>query len=207
MKQLPYLTFSLTVLSIVLMLLPETWHTKLYFDRQLLANGHVWGLLSGHWLHAGTQHLLWNAPAFALLASLIELRSRWLLVASLLVGTVSVDLLLLSPLVEIQRYCGLSGILNTLLGVALCLVWRETRSAVVLVIAVLSTLKIVIEINSGHSIFTDINWPPFPLAHLAGLLGTPVAMLLHSRRKRGGNARIRGTNENEYLVTSQAPCS
>jgi rhomboid family GlyGly-CTERM serine protease len=186
------------------MYLPEALQAQLYFDQSLLANGQLWRLVSGHWLHADIAHLQWNALAFILLASAIELRSRQLLLYSLLAGTLSVDLLLLSPLSSIQRYCGLSGVLNTLLGVTLYLYWRETRSPIVLLVGLCSILKIVIEINSGQSVFTDISWPPFPLAHLAGLLGTPLALRVW--RVVRWTVRSNGTQtiriKDEYLVTS-----
>lgn len=174
--RLPLITLAMTLLSSSLMLLPSPLQEYLYFDIQAVAEFHVLGLFSGHWIHSDQSHLLWNLVAFVVLGSIIEQRSRALLLWSLATGTLFVDLLLISPLTDIQRYCGLSGVLNTLMGVTLYLYWRTTRSAWVLLVGVLSVLKIVIELSCGQAIFTDISWPPFPLAHLAGLLATPVAI-------------------------------
>lgn len=177
MIRAPILTILFCGLAGVLALLPPQVQAGLYFDRQHLAAGHWIGLLSGHWLHADTAHLAWNVIALLVLGSLVERQSRRLLAGSILAGTAGVDLLLLSPLSELARYCGLSGVLNSLLGVALFLQWRETRSWTVLPVALLCILKIAVEIALGQSLFTDISWPPYAPAHLAGLLATPVALL------------------------------
>ena len=181
MKQIPFITLLLALLAGALMLLPTPQKAHLYVDLDAIEQGYFGGLLSGHWMHADLEHLVWNVAAFAILGSLLERHSRTLLLSSLAIGTLAIDALLLSPLSEIQRYCGLSGVLNTLLGVALYLNWRQTRSALVLLIGFLSILKIVIELGYGQSIFTDISWPPFPLAHLAGLLATPVVIIWTNR--------------------------
>ena len=177
MKQIPFITLLLALLAGALMLLPAAQKAHLYVDLDAIEQGHFLGLLSGHWMHADFEHLVWNVAAFAILGSLLERHSRTLLLSSLAIGTLAIDVLLLSPLSDIQRYCGLSGVLNTLLGVALYLNWRQTRSALVVMIGFLSILKILIELGSGQSVFTDISWPPFPLAHLAGLLATPVVII------------------------------
>ena len=176
MTRMPLLSLCLTAASCLLMLLPPELHALLYFDRQQLAAGHSLGLVTGHWIHADWQHLAWNAAALPMLAGVIERHSRRLLVASIAAGTLAVDALLLSPFCELVRYCGLSGLLNTLLGVALYLLWRETRSPVVPLVGAAALAKIALELQSGQSVFTDISWPPFAAAHLAGMTG--AALLL-----------------------------
>ena len=183
MTRAPLFTLLLCSLSVGFMLLPPTLHNVLYFDYFQVSRGNWQGLITGHWVHAGGQHLVWNVSALALLGALIEARSRTLLLVSIAIGTLFVDLLLLSPLGGLQRYCGLSGLLNTLLGVALYLVWRETRSPLLVLTAILCVTKIVLEMQTGQSIFTATAWPPFAQAHLAGILGVPFALMLVSRRR------------------------
>jgi rhomboid family GlyGly-CTERM serine protease len=203
MTRFPLFTLLLCCLAGGLMLLPPAAHNVLYFSYGHLQDGRWWGLFTGHWLHADFQHMLWNISALAILSTMIELRSRTLLLSSVLVGMLSVDLLLLSPFSDLQRYCGLSGLLNTLLGVVLYLYWRETRSKLVLLTAVLSIAKIALEMHSGQSIFTEIAWPPFAVAHLAGLMGAPLAVILWAR---GGHAppslQNKKGSHHEYLVAS-----
>lgn len=177
----PFLTLALCLLAAFLIFFPEPIKTLIYFDYQLLASGSLWQLVSGHWMHADGQHLMWNVFGLAILGCMIERHSRALLLLSLGMGMLAVDLLLLSPFSELQRYCGLSGVLNTLLGVALYCRWRETKSALIPVIGALCLTKIFVEIQAGQSLFTDISWPPYPLAHLAGLLATPFTLWIYFR--------------------------
>jgi membrane associated rhomboid family serine protease len=127
-------------------------------------------------MHADSEHLWWNLAAFLVLGAILEGRSRRLLLWAITVGIFCVDLLLLSTYSELQRYCGLSGLLNTLLGTVLFIYWRETGSALIVMTGALSLGKIALELVSGQSIFTDTSWPPFAAAHLAGILGAPLAL-------------------------------
>jgi rhomboid family GlyGly-CTERM serine protease len=176
--KLPLLSLALAALAGLMMALPVPVQEVLYVDHDMVARREFWGLLSGHWLHSDVQHLLWNLLGLLVLGTLIENHSRRLLLVSLLMGTAAVDLLLLSPMSELQRYCGLSGVLNTLLGVALYLQWRQTHSNWVTLSAALCVLKIFVEMTSGQSLFTQTNWPSFPAAHLAGFIGAGIVIWL-----------------------------
>lgn len=178
--RLPLLTLLLCALAGLLLLLPPELQEPLYFNREALSEGRVIGLLTGHWMHADSGHLYWNMLALAVLGAVIEAHSRKLLLQSLLMGMLSVDTLLLSPLCNLGRYCGLSGLLNTLLAIALCLRWRQTRSPLIACIAIVCMLKLVVELFSGESLLTDISWAPYAPAHVAGLLGAGL-MLVHAR--------------------------
>lgn len=173
----PYLlTVGLCFFAGALMLLPADVHQLLYLDFQQLSLSSPAGLVTGHWIHADAQHLLWNVAGLGVLAAIIEARSRAVLLWSIVAGMVSVDLLLVSPFSDLQRYCGLSGLLNTLLGVAIWIKWQDTRSPWVVALAMAAVLKIGFELYSGKSVFTDISWPPYAAAHLAGLLGAALAI-------------------------------
>ena len=176
MNRMPIVTLILCSTAYVLFLLPAPVQSLLYFDIEQLRAGNSIGLISGHWMHTDTEHLWWSLGALAVLGAIIERRSRRMLLWTIVVGSLFVDLLLLSNYSELQRYCGLSGLLNTLLGGALYIYWRETRSPWVLVTGVLCLGKIALELVSGQSIFTDTSWPPFAAAHLAGILGVPFAL-------------------------------
>jgi rhomboid family GlyGly-CTERM serine protease len=202
MTRLPVLTALLCALAGGLALLPSTVQASLYFDQNHLLAGNWTGLLSGHWLHVDTEHLVWNVGALAVLATMIEQYSRRLLLLSILAGTVSIDLLLLSPLGDVTRYCGLSGVLNTLLGVALFLLWKRTRSHMIVLVGMLCALKITVEMRSGQSLFTNISWPPYAAAHLAGLIATPIALLLGCGDTVTQRITTMGRTDDEHLVTS-----
>jgi len=169
-RQIPILTISLVTILIGLhWLVPDK--TLLYFSATDIARGETWRIITGHLMHADLQHLLWNCLGLAVLGTLIEYRSRSVLWAALAVGIASVSTLLLSPFSQLEYYCGLSGVLNTLLLVALWLEWTFTRSWLIIVITCGSIAKVVIEVSQGTSILTHISWPPYAWSHLAGLIG------------------------------------
>jgi len=168
--QLPILTISLLMTLIGLhWLVPDK--TPLYFSAADIAQGEAWRILSGHFIHADLPHLLWNCLGLAVLGTLIEQYSRIMLWAALVAGIVSVSSFLLTPIAQLEYYCGLSGVLNTLLLVALWLEWRHTRSWMAIVISFACIAKTVIEVSQGVSILTHISWPPYAWSHVAGLIG------------------------------------
>jgi rhomboid family GlyGly-CTERM serine protease len=145
--------------------------TQLYFNAEAIYRGEFWRLVSGHFMHADLQHLLWNCLGLAVLGTLIEHHSRNLLIAALGMGIVFVSALLLTPYAQLDYYCGLSGVLNTLLLVALWLEWKFTRSWLIIIITCGIIAKTLIEVSQGTSIITHISWPPYAWSHVAGLAG------------------------------------
>ena len=176
----PLLTLSLLALIAGLhWLVPD--RSLLWFSADAIAQGETWRFISGHFVHADTGHLLWNALGLAILGVLIEWRSRAMLLAALAAGVIAVGILLLTPASPLEHYCGLSGVLNSLLAVALWMEWRASRSWLVIAVACGSLAKVVIEISTGVSIVSDVSWPPWAWSHAAGLIGGLVVMLLPER--------------------------
>jgi rhomboid family GlyGly-CTERM serine protease len=169
-RQIPILTIGLTMMLIGLHFLVVD-KTQLYFSATDIARGDTWRLITGHFMHADTQHLFWNCLGLLVLGALIERHSRPILWAALCAGIASVSVLLLTPFSQLDYYCGLSGVLNTLLLLALWLEWRRTRSWLVILIGCGSIAKVIIELTSGSSIVTHISWPPYAWSHIAGLAG------------------------------------
>ena len=179
-RQPPILTIGLLTVLISLHGLVAD-KTQLYFSASDILQGETWRLVSGHFMHADLQHLVWNCLGLAVLGTLLEYRSRGLLVASLGVGIIFVNALLLTPFSPLDYYCGLSGVLNTLLLVALWLEWRSTRSWLIVLIACGCIAKVVVEVSQGTSIVTHISWPPYAWSHVAGLSGGFVLIWIQSR--------------------------
>ena len=169
-RQTPILTIGLMMMLIGLHFMVAD-KTQLYFSATDIARGETWRLITGHFMHADTQHLFWNCLGLLVLGTLIERYSRFILWAALCAGIASVSVLLLTPFSQLDYYCGLSGVLNTLLLLALWLEWRRTRSWLVILIGCGSIAKVIIELTSGSSIVTHISWPPYAWSHLAGLAG------------------------------------
>ena len=178
--RLPLLTLSLLALIAGLhWLVPD--RSLLWFSADAIAQGETWRFISGHFVHADTGHLLWNALGLAILGVLIEWRSRSMLLAALAAGVIAVGILLLTPASPLEHYCGLSGVLNSLLAVALWLEWRASRSWLVIAVACGSLAKVIIEISTGTPVITSVSWPPWAWSHAAGLIGGLVVMLLPER--------------------------
>ena len=176
--QLPFLTIGLTVTLIGLHYLVAD-RTLLYFSAADIYRGQLWRLVSGHFMHADDGHLLWNCLGLAVLGMVIEHRSRGTMLAALVVGTACVNGLLLTPFSQLDYYCGLSGVLNTLLLVALWIEWKETRSWLIVFLACGSIAKVLIEVSLDTSIVTHISWPPYAWSHVAGLIGGLFVIGVH----------------------------
>lgn len=177
--RLPFLTISLlTFVTGLYWLAPDK--SPLYFSANYIAQGEIWRIVTGHFTHADLQHLSWNGLGLAVLGMMIERHSRLVLMAAIGAGIVSVNALLLGPFPKPDFYCGLSGVLNTLLLVALWLEWRASRSRMLPVIACCCVAKALIEALLGTSLVTDISWPPYAWSHVAGLIGGLIIVRLQS---------------------------
>ena len=179
-RRIPILTIGLLTILISLHRLVSD-KTQLYFSAADIFQGETWRLVSGHFIHADLQHLLWNCLGLAVLGTLLEYRSRGALITSLAVGIIFVSALLLMPSSRLDYYCGLSGVLNTLLLVALWYEWQLTRSWLIVLIACCCIAKVVIEVSQGISIVTHISWPPYAWSHVAGLSGGIFMIWIQSR--------------------------
>lgn len=183
-RKIPVLTICLLTILVGLHWLVED-KTPLYFSATHILRGETWRIVSGHFIHADLQHLLWNCLGLAVLGTLLEYRSRAVLLAASATGMAFVSALLLTPYSQLEYYCGLSGVLNTLLLVALWFEWRLTRSWLIIFIACGSMVKVLIEVSRGVSIITNISWPPYAWSHVAGLAGGLfVIWLLSGLRSR-----------------------
>ena len=173
----PYITSALlAALGAIHFLAPDKAH--FYFGVSEIAQGQSWRLVTGHLAHADLGHLMWNALGLAILGWLIERRSRRFLGAALVAGIAAVSFLLVSPLSNLDYYCGLSGVLNSLLVIALWLEWRASKSWWIAVVAIACLFKVLFETVMGASLITQISWPPFVLSHLAGMAGGLVVLML-----------------------------
>ena len=183
-KPFPALTVGLLITLVGLHgLVPDK--ALLYFNAADIARGETWRIVTGHLVHADWEHLFWNCLGLAVLGLVIERHSRAVLWTALGSGIACVSALLLSPFAQLEYYCGLSGVLNSLLLVALWLEWQRTRSRLIAVITLGCFAKVAVEVYTGTSVVTHISWPPFAWSHVAGLIGGFVIIwaqyLVHER--------------------------
>jgi rhomboid family GlyGly-CTERM serine protease len=168
-------------------LLPDAG-AGLAYQRDLIAAGELWRLLTGHFVHWSHEHLVWDACTFLALGAACELRSRERLLVCLAASVVAIPVVVWLLLPELERYAGLSGIdsaLFGLLGAGLVREqWERGNSAALAVAGVLCLaflLKTGFEMSSGGTVFVGDLAPGIvsvPLAHLAGALAGVMAALL-----------------------------
>lgn len=167
---LPWFTLAGTGCMVLLFLILGAAPEALVYNRDAIAQGELWRLITGHIVHCDIEHLVWNITAFLILGSLAEQRLGWRTMGLAGASCLGVSGWLWFFNTDLTLYCGLSGALNGVLVVVLASLWSETRQPIIPLITMGSAAKIVIEIMSHHSIFTDISWSSVPEAHGAGFV-------------------------------------
>ena len=142
--------------------------------------------LTTHFVHISPRHLIWNLAGLIILGSIIELNDRRLLLPALVLGVIAVDVYL-AGFYQRNAYAGLSGVLNTLLVVALYQLAQRPGYRLAAGLTLLgSGLKILIEWQQESALFSSLSWPPVPEAHLAGLCAGLILCGTH-QISRGGH--------------------
>lgn len=166
----PWRSLLLTTLALAGYLIlgnaPEAW----VFDRSAIGQGELWRLITGHWVHSDFEHALWDIAALGLLSALFEKRLQGRLLLALGAGTLGVDSWLWWGSDTLWFYCGLSGILNSLLAVGLVQLWRDTHHPLVWVIGLGAVTKICLELIGDRALLTQTTWASVPEVHAVGLL-------------------------------------
>jgi len=179
--QVPWLSCLLTCLFTVLYFMAGPAPPALVYDQTAIIGGEYYRLITGHLVHCDPGHLWVNLATFLLLGSVIERQSAHLIPAMLAgIGSVSCYLWFYMP--ELSFYCGLSGILNTLLVVALAGLYKTTRNPLLLIILFGAVVKIGWEIIGQQAIFTSTLWKSIPATHAAGFFGGILLLLLFKMR-------------------------
>lgn len=113
-----YLPIMAGILSLLFVLM-ATWPAAtdaLYYQRQAIADGQVWRLFSGHFVHLGMEHALLNSAGAVLLALVFakDIRCQDALLLILLAPLfISAGLWWKQP--TLMAYVGFSGVLHSLL--------------------------------------------------------------------------------------------
>ncbi len=150
----------------------EPARALLRYERESIAGGEAWRLLSGNLVHADATHIGWNVLGLAIVVLLVgdELSARrWLLVTLASAFAVGVGLYLLSPTIE--WYLGFSGVLHGLLLAGLLAQWQRSRSAVTLAVAGLLIAKLGYEQLVGPLPFIASSGSDLPVVHAAHAYG------------------------------------
>jgi rhomboid family GlyGly-CTERM serine protease len=107
--------FSMVVMAL-LQAAPDTWQNALRYDRQAVAAGEIWRVLSGNFVHLGWRHLGLNLLGLGLGTWLFapdRPAGQWLVATLVAALAVNLGLFWFTPGV---RWCvGLSGVLHGLM--------------------------------------------------------------------------------------------
>lgn len=173
--RIPWLTLTLAALTVLAASVPEAY-ALLEFERQAILEGQWWRLLTGHFAHASSTHLLWCLAAFVILGAPAERELGRRYAGLLLAASMSVGLGLLAFAPALTWYCGLSGLDTALFARAL---WKEGLRArgdgdkmlltLGFLLAACLAGKIAFEYATGGALFARTpEVPPVPAAHLLG---------------------------------------
>lgn len=117
----------------------------LRYDRDAIAGGEAWRLVSGHFVHLGWSHFALNAAGLALVWFLFRDgigAARWVAVIAVNVAAISAGFWFLDP--QLQWYVGLSGLLHGMLAAGIVVSLGAGRHDAILLL-VLVTAKLVYE--------------------------------------------------------------
>jgi len=182
-----FLPILLTGVAVVLAVATDAGREWFSLDREAIAAGEIWRLLSGHLVHLGVPHLLLNIAGLLLIWYLIGStfnRNQWLLV--LLIDLIAVDLGLWFLEPQLYWYVGLSGLLHGLLvaGIAGSLSARRI-DVLVLGIAVLGKLTYEQLVGPLPGSEESTGGSVIVAAHLYGAIGGAIGavwILLYNSR-------------------------
>jgi rhomboid family GlyGly-CTERM serine protease len=190
--RLSWLTLTLTVIAAAIhFVIPDlAW---LQYDRTLVLDGQWWRILSGHFVHWSSDHLLWDLMMFAALGCWIESTSRWRLVVLILSATTAISACLLLGDPSCETYRGLSGLDSALFTCVIAhslheaLARRDCGMTALMTLALLGFLgKSAFEVATGHCLFVDdttSGFTPLPKVHMIGAcIGLSVVIVDWLRR-------------------------
>ena len=175
-RRTPCASLFLSAAAVILLLPPLV--TPLQYDRAAIADGEVWRLLSGHWVHSSFDHFFWDVLAFGALGAACELRGRRRFLVCVVVAAIAISLAIWWVLPGMSVYRGLSGIDSALFGLLFVELLRDgirdhKRDQVVFAVVcfVAFAFKISYELIAGRNVFVEtagLGWVGVPLAHIAG---------------------------------------
>lgn len=184
----PWVTLTLIVLAIAISVIapePSARFDLLVLDR---AQPRPWPWLTAHLLHTDMVHLGWNVFAFGFLGFLGECEDRSRFLLAIAAGIVAVDIWFAWINVDLRFYCGLSGVLNTVLLVTLYGLRGRVAARWLIAACVLVALKLGWEWHSGVALLTHSRWPSAVGAHIAGFIAALPLLAVYAWHDRRTSA-------------------
>ncbi len=177
---------------VILAALICTYYQELFiYQRQLLEQGQLWRLFSGHFVHLNDKHLILNLIAWIIIFFLglnYLLLLRWVVLLFILTLSISAGLYYFVP--EILYYGGLSGVLHGYFAYIL-VEWIKNKQRLAWIILLLLIAKTLIEnfsdIGSSTAEYLDLR--VVTEVHLIGVVIGILFALLTSYREHNSNTK------------------
>lgn len=169
---------SPAILIVSLFLMTGYAPESLVFNREAIAQGEIWRLFTGHFVHCDAEHLIFNVLGvlgLGLVFNKLSGKEIWLALAT---GMIAVNSWIWIGMKDLNIYCGLSALENTLLVVGLRSFWINDNKLMSVIIGLVTMTKISIEVATQGSIFTNTSWQPVPQTHAAGFLAGLLLILI-----------------------------
>ncbi|MDH3747622.1 MAG: rhombosortase [Gammaproteobacteria bacterium] len=158
----------------------DTARLALQYDREMIAAGEVFRLLTGHIVHLGWPHLVLNVVGLLLVWFLVGSAHawwRWLAIIAASAAIIDIGFWYLIP--RLEWYVGLSGVLHGVLAAGVVGLWSSRRNEA-LILAIALVFKLLYESvigplpgsenTAGGIVITE--------AHLFGALGGGISALI-----------------------------
>jgi rhomboid family GlyGly-CTERM serine protease len=179
-----WLVGLLAAALVLLGLSGEAGRELLRYERLAVLHGEYWRLVTGHFVHGSSQHLLLNAVGLGLIAGLFprEYSVRgWLLILVSSLVTIDIGFVWLEP--QLEWYVGLSGVLHGALAAGAIGWWKHESKPLALALTAVLVGKLAWEQWQGALPLSG-DMPVVVDAHLYGALGGALAgawLSLHNR--------------------------
>lgn len=195
----PWCTLAVLIGTLIAAASPglSAWLT---FERDAVAAGEVWRILTGHLAHWSWQHLFWDGLALAVLGTVAERQSRSRMIGCVVGSAVVICAGVWALQPELQSYRGMSGVDSALFVLAAVVLLRGAlregaRGQVLFAGGCLLAFmgRTGLEWCLGEPLFVDSGasgFAPVPMAHvLGGLVGAVIGFVPQVRRVDGGWVR------------------
>lgn len=186
LKRFPYISLFLTAAALLIHYF-HPLRPHLLYTRTALSGGDLWRLVSCHWVHLNTDHLLWSALTFWVLGSFCEIMDRAKYVMTIGISAILIPMAIWIVMPHLAVYGGLSGLDCALYSLLIILFiqrdWHNRNWIWILIYTLMLVLlpaKIIYEMASGLTIFVNnihTSMVPVPLSHLVGgVVGVAVGI-------------------------------
>lgn len=168
----PWLTLLVAGMAVIVSLVPAA-SRQLIFNRDAIAAGQWWRLVTGNFVHCTPRHLWFDVLAVALAGVLIETRSRARLASLTCASAAAVGLVVFIACPNVQLYSGLSGVAFALYGylVVRGIIADGAGRWICLAALVVIAGKIAFEHSTNRALLVPVDGTiVLPAAHVAGAI-------------------------------------